>query len=115
MKNRNMITSLIILLVLSAALCIASYYASIAATPYDLGQLAYLFLIFFPITAVLIGVLTNAVIGRWWLAPGVSLLIFAGFMLVMYKTINIRYVLVYMLISLAGYYISYLVIRFIKR
>lgn len=115
MRNKNNILSMIVLLVLSEALCFAAYYASTLATQYDLGQLAYLFFIFFPITAVVIGMLANTTTGRWWLAPIGSLIAFTAFMLIMYKTVNIAYVLVYILISVAGYYLSYIVKRIIKR
>jgi hypothetical protein len=115
MRNKNTFLSVIILLLLSFALCFAAYYASIMATQYDLGQLAYLFLIFSPIAAVIIGVLANTLAGRWWLAPAISLGAFAAFMMIRYNAINIRYVLAYMLISLVGYFITYAIRKITKR
>lgn len=115
MKNKNMILSFAILLIISAALSLAAYFASTLATQYDLGQLAYLFLIFFPIAAAVTGVLANVMTDRWWIALVISLLVFVGFMLIKYNAINFRYVLTYMLISLVGYYISHFVRRITKR
>lgn len=115
MKNKNLIFNLIMLLVLSAALCIVSYYAAIMATDYDLGQLAYLFLIFLPAAAAIIGVLTNIMKVKWWAAPALCLLVFTGFMLIRYNAVNLAYVLAYMVISLVGYYIAYVIRRIVKR
>lgn len=115
MKNKKIAVNIMILLVLSAVLCLAALFASTLLTEDDLGQLAYLLFIFFPLAAAMIGVLAYTMIGKVWTAPVVSLLAFGAFMLLKYGTANLIYLLVYMMISIGAYLMAYIAKRIVRK
>lgn len=115
MKNKNTVIDFLILLVLSAVLCLAALFASTLLTEDDLGQLAYLLFIFFPLAAAIIGVLTYTMIGKAWPAPVINLLAFGAFMLIKYGTASPIYLLVYMVISIGAYLLAYIVKRLVRK
>lgn len=115
MKNKNITANILILLVLSAVLCLAALFASTLLTEDDLGQLAYLLFIFFPLAAAIIGVLAYTMIGKAWMAPVISLLAFGAFMLLKYGTVNLMYLLVYMVISIGAYLLAYIAKRIVRK
>lgn len=107
MKDSRLIIRFIAILLISSALCFVSIIGARYATQYDLGQIAYMLVIFFPITAAIIGVMSSLYLKRLLLAPVIALIAFLTAMIASFGNINILYILIYMFISIAGYAIAY--------
>ena len=115
MKDNKFVIRFISVLLISLVLGFASIYGARFATQYDLGQIAYMLVIFFPITAVATGVLAGIYLHRIWLAPIITSAAVLIAMFIAFKRVSFTYILIYMAISLVGYILTDLIRKILYR
>lgn len=108
MRNNYLVTGFIATLVISIGLGFASVYGGRLAHQDDLGQIVYMLMFFFPATALATGAIARMMVKRMWSAPIITLLSFLVVMLSAFRNVNFIYILAYMLISILGYGIVFL-------
>lgn len=106
MKNKNTVINATIILLTALALCFASVYGSKLASQDDLGQIAYMLVIFFPVTSAITGALTRFLLPKIIVAPLIVMAAFIVTMLTAFQNINFSFVLGYMLISIIAYLVT---------
>ena len=114
LKNRMALNALIIFL-LSALLNWLSVMLAPLASPDDLGQLAFVLVVFFPAVAFIAGVLSRRLRLHILAAVSIAAVSAAAVIFLMYSSTNFVYVLTCAAVSAAGYLVSLAVELLIKR
>ncbi len=117
MNNRNYLRFLIILIV-SIALYSLSIMLAPFTSPDDLGQLAFVLVIFFPASALITGILSHRLGLVIAAAPVISALAAAIVILLRFNSSGLIYAAIYAAVALFGYLLSWgldLIIKKIKR
>lgn len=113
--NSKYYIKLLNIFIISLALNFLSILASPFVSPDDLGQVAFIMFIFFPIAAVITGILSQRQKTGIWVAPLISALTVAIVIIVTYNSSGLKFALIYAAISLAGYLVSWGLEVFIKK
>lgn len=103
MKDNTWAADFISVLIGAVALCAASVVAARLITHDDLAQIIYMVVIFFPITAAIIGILTRLHLKKLWAAPVIADVCIAATTLIIFRNIGIKYLIFYTVVSIVGY------------
>ena len=101
--NKKYYINLITIFIVSLGLNIISILLAPFSSPDDLGQLAFIIYIFFPISAVITGVLSQRLRLALWAAPVISAMTVSIAILVRYNSAGLKFTPVYAAIALAGH------------
>ena len=114
MNNRNYLRFLIILIV-SIALNTLSIMLAPFTSPDDLGQLAFILVIFFPTSALITGILSHRLGLVIAAAPVISAIAAAIVILVRFNSSGLIYAAVYAAVALSGHLLSWGLDKIIRK
>lgn len=114
MNNRNLIRILVIFII-SIGLNSLSVLLAPFTSPDDLGQLAFILVIFFPASALITGILSQRLGIGLAVAAVISALAVGTVILVRFNSAGLAYALIYAAIAILGHLLSWGLDKIIKR
>lgn len=109
MRDNKSIRNIMIVLLAGLALGFLSVYAAPYFSSDDLGQIAFMLVVFFPISAALVGILGSVFLKQMWMTALMAVLIFLVVMFTAFKNVDYVYILFYVLVALIAYMVASLI------
>lgn len=115
MRDNKFLKNAVLVLLIGLVLGFLSVYASRYATSDDLGQLAFMLVIFFPVSAAVMGIISSISLKKIGATAVLTGLAFVIVMIAAFKSVNYVYILVYILVSLIAYMLTNVIASMARR